>query len=150
MFMLGNEAIARGAIEAGVQVVAAYPGTPSTEIAETLYNLAGEVGYYAEWSVNEKVAFGVAMGASWCNVRALAIMKHVGVNLAMDQLTSAGYVGAIGGLVLVAATAATSHALNWSSILLAMLNGFLVAAAAGKMNDKAIVEKLKKESQGAL
>ena len=103
MFMLGNEAIARGAIEAGVQVVAAYPGTPSTEIAETLYNLAGEVGYYAEWSVNEKVAFGVAMGASWCNVRALAIMKHVGVNLAMDQLTSAGYVGAIGGLVLVEA-----------------------------------------------
>ncbi|HEX7475671.1 MAG TPA: indolepyruvate ferredoxin oxidoreductase subunit alpha, partial [Dehalococcoidales bacterium] len=103
IFMLGNEAIARGAIEAGVQVVAAYPGTPSTEIAETLIRLSKDFGYYAEWSVNEKVAFGVAMGASWCNTRALAIMKHVGMNLALDQITSAAYVGAVGGLVLVEA-----------------------------------------------
>ena len=103
LFMLGNEAIARGALEAGVQVVAAYPGTPSTEAAETLIKWSKEQGFYAEWSVNEKVAYGVAMGASWCNVRSLAIMKHVGVNLAMDQMTSAGYVGAVGGFVLVEA-----------------------------------------------
>jgi indolepyruvate ferredoxin oxidoreductase, alpha subunit len=103
LFMLGNEAIARGALEAGVQVVAAYPGTPSTEAAETLIKWSKEQGFYAEWSVNEKVAYGVALGASWCNARAMAIMKHVGVNLIMDQMTSAGYVGAVGGFVLVEA-----------------------------------------------
>jgi indolepyruvate ferredoxin oxidoreductase alpha subunit len=103
LFMLGNEAIARGALEAGVQVVAAYPGTPSTEAAETLINWSKQLGFYAEWSVNEKVAYGVAMGASWCNVRAMALMKHVGVNLVLDQMTSAAYVGAVGGFVLVEA-----------------------------------------------
>jgi indolepyruvate ferredoxin oxidoreductase alpha subunit len=86
LFLLGNEAIARGAIEAEVQIVAAYPGTPSTEIAETLINLAPDLGIYAEWSVNEKVAFGVAMGAALCGVRALAVMKHVGVNVALDYI----------------------------------------------------------------
>ena len=60
MFMLGNEAIARGALEAGIKVYAAYPGTPSSEISETLINLSKQMGYYAEWSVNEKVAFEVA------------------------------------------------------------------------------------------
>jgi indolepyruvate ferredoxin oxidoreductase, alpha subunit len=103
LFMLGNEAIARGALEAGVQVVAAYPGTPSTEAAETLIKWSKEHGFYGEWSVNEKVAYGVAMGASWCNARAMVLMKHVGVNLVMDQMTSAGYVGAVGGFVLVEA-----------------------------------------------
>jgi indolepyruvate ferredoxin oxidoreductase alpha subunit len=78
MFMLGNEAIARGAIEAGVQVAAAYPGTPSSEVTETLAEVAKEVGMYVEWSVNEKVAFEVALAASICGVRALASMKHVG------------------------------------------------------------------------
>src|SRR5271157_1098305 len=63
LFMLGNEAIARGAIEAGIQVYAAYPGTPSSEISETLINLSKELKYYAEWSVNEQVAFEVAYGA---------------------------------------------------------------------------------------
>ena len=101
LFMLGNEAIARGAIEAGLQVYAAYPGTPSSEISETLINLSKESGYYAEWSVNEKVAFEVAFGASMCGVRAMTSMKHVGLNVAHDALMSATYMGALGGMVLV-------------------------------------------------
>ncbi len=101
LFMLGNEAIARGAIEAGLQVYAAYPGTPSSEISETLVNLSKQMGYYAEWSVNEKVAFEVAFGASMANVRAMTSMKHVGLNVAHDTLMSASYMGARGGFVLV-------------------------------------------------
>jgi indolepyruvate ferredoxin oxidoreductase alpha subunit len=100
LFMLGNEAIARGAIEAGVRVVASYPGTPSSEITNTLVEIAGETGMYAEWSVNEKVAFEVAMAAAISGLRSLAIMKHVGVNVAHDPLMSASYMG-LGGLVLV-------------------------------------------------
>jgi indolepyruvate ferredoxin oxidoreductase, alpha subunit len=103
LFMLGNEAIARGAIEAGVQVVAAYPGTPSSEITETLVNNSKNTGMYAEWSINEKVALEVAMAASISGLRALAIMKHVGVNVAHDPLMSASYMGARGGLVLISA-----------------------------------------------
>ncbi|OGO21354.1 MAG: indolepyruvate ferredoxin oxidoreductase subunit alpha, partial [Chloroflexi bacterium RBG_16_50_9] len=103
LFMLGNEAIARGAIEGGVQVVAAYPGTPSSEITESIINVAKQFDIYAEWSINEKVAFEVAMAASMCGVRALAVMKHVGVNVAHDPLMTAGYIGAKGGLVLVSA-----------------------------------------------
>jgi indolepyruvate ferredoxin oxidoreductase alpha subunit len=103
LFLLGNEAIARGAIEAGVQVMGAYPGTPSTEIAEALINVAKDFGFYAEWSVNEKVAFGVAMGASICGLRSLSVMKHVGVNVALDLVVTAAYLGARGGLVLVEA-----------------------------------------------
>jgi indolepyruvate ferredoxin oxidoreductase alpha subunit len=103
LFMLGNEAFARGAIEAGVQCVASYPGTPSSEITETLVNAAKDVGYYAEWSVNEKVALEVAIAASVSGLRSLAIMKHVGVNVAHDPLMTASYMGARGGLVLVSA-----------------------------------------------
>jgi indolepyruvate ferredoxin oxidoreductase alpha subunit len=103
LFVLGNEAIARGAIEAGVQVAAAYPGTPSSEITETLSGVAKELGMYVEWSVNEKVAFEVALAASICGVRAMAAMKHVGVNVAHDPLMTANYIGAKGGLVLVSA-----------------------------------------------
>jgi indolepyruvate ferredoxin oxidoreductase alpha subunit len=102
VFLLGNEAIARGAIEAGVQVVASYPGTPSSEITEALVNVARELDIYAEWSVNEKVALEVAMAASISGLRALAIMKHVGVNVAHDPLMSASYMG-LGGLVLISA-----------------------------------------------
>ncbi len=102
LFMLGNEAIARGAIEAGVQVVAAYPGTPSSEITETLVNNAKITGMYAEWSINEKVALEVAMAGAMSGLRSLAIMKHVGVNVAHDALTSASYMG-LGGLVLISA-----------------------------------------------
>ncbi|MBO4415878.1 MAG: indolepyruvate ferredoxin oxidoreductase subunit alpha [Lachnospiraceae bacterium] len=98
--MLGNEAIARGAYEAGVKVSAAYPGTPSTEISE---NLVKYDEIYCEWSPNEKVAMEVAIGASFAGVRALASMKHVGVNVAADPLYTVSYIGVTGGLVLVAA-----------------------------------------------
>ena len=101
LFMLGNEAIARGALEAGLQVYAAYPGTPSSEISETLINLSKNGGFYGEWSVNEKVAFEVAFGASMCGVRAMTSVKHVGLNVAHDSLMSATYMGAYGGMVLV-------------------------------------------------
>ena len=98
--MLGNEAIARGAYEAGVKVSAAYPGTPSTEISEHIA-LYDEI--YAEWAPNEKVATEVAVGASISGVRAMASMKHVGVNVASDPLYTVSYSGVNGGLVLVAA-----------------------------------------------
>lgn len=98
--MLGNEAIARGAWEAGVKVSAAYPGTPSTEISE---NIVKYEDIYCEWSPNEKVAMEVAIGASMAGVRALASMKHVGVNVAADPLYTVSYIGVTGGLVLVAA-----------------------------------------------
>src|SRR4030042_3115176 len=95
----GNEAIARGAFEAGVKVAAAYPGTPSTEIME---NIAKEYkDIYAEWSPNEKVALEVAIGASMAGARTIACMKHVGVNVAADPLMTLSYVGVSGGLVLV-------------------------------------------------
>ena len=100
VIMLGNQAFARGAYEAGVKVSAAYPGTPSTEISE---NLVKYPGVYAEWSPNEKVAMEVAIGASISGVRAMASMKHVGVNVAADPLYTVSYIGATGGLVLVAA-----------------------------------------------
>lgn len=99
--MLGNEAIARGAYEAGVKVSAAYPGTPSTEISENIVKYKEDI--YAEWSPNEKVATEVAIGASISGVRAMCSMKHVGVNVASDPLYTASYTGVNGGLVLVAA-----------------------------------------------
>ncbi|MBR6470039.1 MAG: indolepyruvate ferredoxin oxidoreductase subunit alpha, partial [Lachnospiraceae bacterium] len=101
VMMLGNEAIARGAYEAGVKVSAAYPGTPSTEISENIVKYKDEL--YCEWSPNEKVAMEVAIGASFAGVRSLVSMKHVGVNVAADPLYSMSYIGVTGGLVLVAA-----------------------------------------------
>ena len=98
--MLGNEAFARGAYEAGVKVSSAYPGTPSTEISE---NVAKYEDIYAEWAPNEKVAYEVALGASFSGVRALASMKHVGVNVAADPMFASSYTGVNGGLVLIAA-----------------------------------------------
>lgn len=101
VIMLGNEAIARGAYEAGVKVSAAYPGTPSTEISENLVKYKEDI--YAEWSPNEKVAAEVAIGASISGVRAMACMKHVGLNVASDPLYTVSYMGVNGGLVLVVA-----------------------------------------------
>lgn len=98
--MLGNEAIARGAWEAGVKVSAAYPGTPSTEMSE---NLVKYDGVWAEWSPNEKVAAEVAMGASIVGVRSMVAMKCVGLNVASDPLYTASYIGANGGLVYLVA-----------------------------------------------
>jgi indolepyruvate ferredoxin oxidoreductase alpha subunit len=97
--MSGNEAIARGAYEAGVKIAAAYPGTPSTEILETIAYEYKDI--YAEWSTNEKVALEVACGASMAGARAMACMKHVGVNIAADPLMTVSYAGVNGGLVLV-------------------------------------------------
>lgn len=98
--MLGNEAIARGAYEAGVKVSSAYPGTPSTEISEFLAKY-DEV--YAEWAPNEKVALEVAIGASIAGQRSLACMKHVGLNVAGDPLYTFSYTGVNGGAVIVVA-----------------------------------------------
>ena len=98
--LLGNEAIARGAYEAGVKVSAAYPGTPSTEISESIVQYP-EV--YAEWAPNEKVAAEVAIGASISGVRSMCCMKHVGLNVAADPLFTCSYTGVGGGLVAVVA-----------------------------------------------
>ncbi|MFP4458066.1 MAG: indolepyruvate ferredoxin oxidoreductase subunit alpha [Candidatus Zixiibacteriota bacterium] len=96
----GNEAIARGAYEAGIHVATAYPGTPSTEILE---NVAKYKEIYSEWSTNEKVALEVGMGASFGGARTLTAMKHVGVNVAADPLFTFAYTGTDGGFVLVSA-----------------------------------------------
>lgn len=98
--MLGNEAIARGAYEAGVKVSSAYPGTPSTEISE---NLVKYPEVYCEWAPNEKVAMEVAIGASISGVRSMASMKHVGFNVAADPMYTVSYIGSNGGLVAVVA-----------------------------------------------
>jgi indolepyruvate ferredoxin oxidoreductase alpha subunit len=97
--LTGNEAIARGAWEAGVKVAAAYPGTPSTEILESLAGYPA-ADLHAQWSTNEKVALDVAIGASFAGRRALAAMKHVGLNVAADAFMSFNYIGVNGGLVL--------------------------------------------------
>jgi indolepyruvate ferredoxin oxidoreductase alpha subunit len=100
VLLSGNQAIARGAYESGVRVAAGYPGTPSTEVLENIINYQG---VYAEWSPNEKVALEVAIGASLGGARALATMKHVGVNVAADPLLTVAYTGVGGGLVLLSA-----------------------------------------------
>ncbi len=101
VIMLGNEAIARGAYEAGVKVSAAYPGTPSTEISENLVKYKDDL--YCEWSPNEKVATEVAIGASVAGVRAMSCMKHVGFNVAADPAYTVSYMGVNGGLMIVVA-----------------------------------------------
>ncbi len=98
--MLTNQAIAQGAYEAGVKVLSAYPGTPSTEIAE---NASKYNEIYAEWAPNEKVALEVAFGASYAGARAMACMKHVGLNVAADPLFTGAYTGVNAGLVIVVA-----------------------------------------------
>lgn len=99
-FMSGNEAVARGAWEAGLRFAAAYPGTPSTEILQVL---AAQPEVISQWAVNEKVALESATGASLGGARAMAVMKHVGVNVASDPLMTLGITGVGGGLVLVSA-----------------------------------------------
>ena len=99
--MTGNEAVARGAYEAGVKYASAYPGTPSTEILENIANYKDDI--LAEWANNEKVALEAVYGAAKAGARALAAMKHVGVNVAADPLFTAAYTGVNGGLVLITA-----------------------------------------------
>ena len=98
--MLGNEAFARGAYEAGVKVVSSYPGTPSTEVTE---NAAKYDEIYVEWAPNEKVGVEVAVGASIGGVRSLSCMKHVGLNVAADPFFTAAYTGVTGGAVVLVA-----------------------------------------------
>jgi len=103
ILLLGNEAVARGAIEAGVQVATSYPGTPASEILETIASVADKFGVHAEWSVNEMVAFETAAGAAIAGLRAMASMKHVGMNWIMDPLMAVNQSGVRGGLVVVTA-----------------------------------------------
>jgi indolepyruvate ferredoxin oxidoreductase alpha subunit len=101
LLLMGNEAIARGAIEAGVQVCAAYPGNPSSEIIGSLSQVGEDLGIYVEWSVNEKVALEVAAAASFAGLRGLSAMKQNGLNVASDFLFNLNLSGTKGGLVVV-------------------------------------------------
>ncbi len=103
VLLLGNEAIARGAIEAGVAFATTYPGTPSSEISLALFQMSQESDLYFEYSTNEKVALEVAAAAANSGLRSMAVMKHVGVNVAADALMTLAYVGVKGGLVIISA-----------------------------------------------
>jgi indolepyruvate ferredoxin oxidoreductase alpha subunit len=103
MLLLGNEAIARGAIEAGLALATAYPGTPSSEVALAFYQIHQETDLYFEYSVNEKVALEVAAGAAVSGLRSMVTMKHVGVNVAADALMTLAYTGVNGGMVILTA-----------------------------------------------
>lgn len=103
----GNEAVARGAFEAGIKLAAAYPGTPSTEILETIAEWFPSI--YAEWSPNEKVAFEVGIGSSLGGARTLVTMKHVGLNVAADPLMTFAYTGVGGGFIFVSADDPEMH-----------------------------------------
>ncbi|MBU1170024.1 MAG: indolepyruvate ferredoxin oxidoreductase subunit alpha [Proteobacteria bacterium] len=103
LLLLGNEAIARGAMEAGLAFAASYPGTPSSEISLNFFQIAQESDLYFEYSVNEKVSLEVAAAAANCGVRSMCVMKHVGLNVAADALMTLAYVGVKGGLVILTA-----------------------------------------------
>jgi len=109
VLLMGNEAIARGAIEGGITLAASYPGTPSSEIGNTLARVAKELGFHFEWSANEKVALEVAYGASMLNQRVICPMKHVGVNVALDILNPITLRGVKGGLVVVSTDDPSQH-----------------------------------------
>lgn len=102
-YLLGNAAIAKGLLEAGIGLAAGYPGTPSSEIIESLVELKGDLPLHIEWSVNEKVALEVAAGASWTGARAAATMKHVGLNVAADPFMTLAYLGVGAGLLVICA-----------------------------------------------
>ena len=103
LFLLGNEAVARGLLEAGAGFAATYPGTPSSEVGEVLNEIAEEAGIYFEYSANEKVALEAAAAASLSGVRSFVFMKHVGMNVASDAFISLGYTGVRSGLVVMSA-----------------------------------------------
>jgi indolepyruvate ferredoxin oxidoreductase alpha subunit len=103
MLLLGNEAIARGAIEAGVAFTSTYPGTPSSEISTNFFQMARESDLYFEYCTNEKIAMEVAAAAANSGVRSMCVMKHVGVNVAADALMTLAYVGVKGGMVILSA-----------------------------------------------
>jgi indolepyruvate ferredoxin oxidoreductase alpha subunit len=101
--LMGNEAVARGAIEAGVHVAVGYPGTPSTEVIETLAQVAEQTGMRVEWAVNEKVAFDIATGVAYGGARCICTMKSAGVNVASDSIVSVAYSDLVAGLVIYVA-----------------------------------------------
>ena len=103
MLFLGNEAIARGAIEAGVAFASTYPGTPSSEITLNFFQMAQESDLYFEYSTNEKIALEVSAAAANSGVRSMCVMKHVGLNVAADALMTLAYVGVKGGMVILSA-----------------------------------------------
>jgi len=103
LLLLGNEAIARGAIEAGVAFATTYPGTPSSEISVNFFQMMQETDLYFEYSTNEKVALEVAAGAANSGLRTMCVMKHVGMNVAADALMTLAYVGVRAGLVIISA-----------------------------------------------
>ena len=103
ILLLGNEAIARGALEAGVAFATCYPGTPSSEIPEQFFAISKETDLYFEYSTNEKVALEVGAGAAISGVRTMVTMKHVGLNVAADPLMTLAYEGVKGGMVIVSA-----------------------------------------------
>ena len=103
LFLLGNEATVRGALEAGVAVASTYPGTPSSEIGDVLSKISSEAGLYFEFSTNEKVALEVAAAAAASGLRSFTFMKHVGLNVASDSLMSVAYSGVNGGMVILSA-----------------------------------------------
>ena len=107
-YLLGNEAIAHGCVESGVDFISGYPGTPSSEVIDVL-RVQPDRSYYIEWSVNEKVALENALAASWCGIRALCTMKHVGLNVAADPLMTSAYTGITGGLVIMCADDPFAH-----------------------------------------
>jgi len=109
ILLLGNEAIARAALEAGVAVATTYPGTPASEIGDALARVAKDAGMYFEYSINEMVATEIAIGAAASGVRALVSMKHVGLNVASDALMTFAYTGTRGGFVLVTADDPSCH-----------------------------------------
>jgi TPP-dependent indolepyruvate ferredoxin oxidoreductase alpha subunit len=100
MLLNGDEAVARGAVEAGVKVAASYPGTPATEILEAIAEASKAFGIYVEWSINEIVAMEVAAGAAMSGVRSIVSMKHVGLNVAADAAMTLAYTGVEGGMVI--------------------------------------------------
>jgi indolepyruvate ferredoxin oxidoreductase alpha subunit len=103
MLLLGNESIARGAVEAGVAFASTYPGTPSSELSLSFFQMSKESDLYFEYCTNEKVALEVAAAAAACGVRSMAVMKHVGLNVAADALMTLAYVGVKGGMVILTA-----------------------------------------------
>jgi indolepyruvate ferredoxin oxidoreductase alpha subunit len=107
-YLLGNEAVAHACIESGVDFVSGYPGTPSSDVIDTL-RVQPDRAYYVEWSVNEKVALENALAAAWCGVRALCTMKHVGLNVAADPLMTSAYTGITGGFVIMSADDPFAH-----------------------------------------
>ncbi len=109
VLMLGNDALARGAVEAGCSVAATYPGTPSSEIGNTFHRIAGKAGMFFEFSINEKVAFETAAAAAIAGVRSFTFMKHVGLNVAADAFMTLAYTGVRAGMIIVSADDPECH-----------------------------------------